>query len=251
MRMLSANMCLSHRLTHRTETSDSDTKEVTLENTDFQAAKDRVRERLNKFTAKAFQMLPKMDKPRILDVGCGSGVPTMKLAELSNGHITALDIDQDAIDRLKRKITESGLSGRVKAIRGSMLDIDLPKESFDVVWAEGSINHIGFKRGLTEWGQFLKPKGCLAVHDEKDNLNHKLDEIPPCGYELLGYFNLDEQTWKKEYYFPIQRLINETRSKHGGDRDMLALVDKEQQEIDLFKKNPARCCSVFFVMRKR
>ena len=82
-----------------------------MDNTDFLAAKDRVRERLNKFTVKAFQMVPKMDNPRILDVGCGSGVPTLKLAELSNGHITALDIDQNAIDSLKRKIAESGLPG--------------------------------------------------------------------------------------------------------------------------------------------
>jgi len=184
-------------------------------------------------------------------VGCGYGVPTLKLAELSNGHITALDIDQDAVDRLKRKIKEAGLSGRVEAINCSMLDMDFPKESFDIVWAEGSINHIGFKRGLTEWGQFLKPKGCLVVHDEKDGLNQKLDDIPASGCELLGYFQLDEQTWNKEYYFPMQRLVNETRSRHGSDRDMLALLDKEQQEIDVFKKVPASCCSVFFVMRKR
>jgi ubiquinone/menaquinone biosynthesis C-methylase UbiE len=222
-----------------------------LDNTDFQAAKDRVRERLNKFTAKAFQMLPRMDRPWILDVGCGSGVPTMKLAELSNGRITALDIDQDAIDSLKRKIRESVLSGRVEAMSRSMFDMDFPKESFDIIWAEGSINHVGFKKGLTEWWQFLKPKGCLAVHDGKDSLAQKLDDIPDSGYELLGYFNLDEQTWKKEYYFPMQRLINETRSKHEGDRDTLALLDKEQQEIDVFKKDPAICCSVFFIMRKR
>jgi len=222
-----------------------------LDKTDFQTAKDRVRERLNKFTAKAFQMLPKMDKPEILDVGCGTGVPTLKLAELSNGRITALDVDQNAIDSLKRKITESGLSGRVEAIRQSMLDMDFMAESFDIIWAEGSINHVGFKRGLTEWGRLLKPKGCLAVHDGKDGLAQKLDDIPASGYELLGYFNLDKQTWKKEYYFPIQRLINETRSKHGNDRDMLALLDKEQREIEGFKTDPASCCSVFFVMRKR
>ena len=222
-----------------------------MDNTDFLAAKDRVRERLNKFTVKAFQMIPKMDNPRILDVGCGSGVPTLKLAELSNGHITALDIDQNAIDSLKRKIAESGLPGRIKAIRQSMLDMDFPKERFDVIWAEGSINHVGFKRGLTEWGRFLKPKGCLAVHDGKDNLAQKLGEVSACGYELLGYFNLDEQTWRKEYFFPMQRLINETRPLHAGDRDMQALLDKEQQEIDVFKTDPASCCSVFFVMRKR
>jgi ubiquinone/menaquinone biosynthesis C-methylase UbiE len=222
-----------------------------LDKTDFQTAKDRVRERLNKFTAKAFQMLPKMDQTRILDVGCGAGVPTLKLAELSNGHITALDIDQDAIDSLKRKIRESGLSVRVEAMCSSMLDMDFPKESFDVIWAEGSIDHIGFERGLEELRRFLKPGGSLAVHDHKVDVARKLDYIPTSGYELLGYFNLDEQTWKKEYFFPMQRLIDETRSKHGGDRDMLALLDKEQQEIDVFKTDPASCCSVFFVMKKR
>lgn len=222
-----------------------------MNKTDFETAKDRVRERLTKFTTKAFQMLPKMDKPRILDVGCGSGVPTLKLAELSKGHVTALDIDENAIDRLNRKIKESGLSGRVKAIGLSMSDMDFPKESFDIIWAEGSIDCIGFKRGLTEWGRFLKPGGCVAVHDHNSHLPQKLSDISACGYELLGYFNLDEQTWKKEYFFPMQRLINETRSSHASDRSMLALLDKEQKEIDVFKTDPASCCSVFFVMRKR
>ena len=222
-----------------------------MDKTDFETAKDRVRERLNKFTVKAFQMIPKMDNPRILDVGCGSGVPTLKLAEMSNGHITAIDIDQDAINRLQQKITESGLSARVKAIRRSILDMDFPKRSFDVIWAEGSIDHVGFERGLKELGRFLKPRGSLAVHDHNSHLAQKLNDIPSCGYELLGYFKVDEQTWKKEYYFPMQRLINETRSKHGGDRDMQSLLDKEQQEIDVFKTDPASCCSVFFVMRKR
>ena len=66
---------------------------------------------------------------------------------------------------------------------------------FDIIWAEGSINHVGFKRGPTEWGRFLKPKGCLAVHDGKDNLAQKLDDIPALA---AGYFNLDEQTWKRK-----------------------------------------------------
>ena len=39
----------------------------------FQASKDRVREHFNRFTRKAFEMLPKLDRPFILDVGCGSG----------------------------------------------------------------------------------------------------------------------------------------------------------------------------------
>jgi len=50
----------------------------------FQIQKDLIRERLSKYTRKAFHILPKLDKPRILDIGCGSGVPTMELARLSD-----------------------------------------------------------------------------------------------------------------------------------------------------------------------
>jgi len=42
--------------------------------------KDHFRERLNKYTRRAFQMLPKVENPHILDIGCGSGVPTIELA---------------------------------------------------------------------------------------------------------------------------------------------------------------------------
>jgi len=221
-----------------------------LNKTGFQIAKDRVRERLNIFTVKAFQMLPKKSQPQILDVGCGSGVPALKLAQLSHGHVVGLDIDRNAIDAFKRKISESGLSDRVEALICSMSEMDFPKESFDIVWAEGSIDYIGFERGLMEWRRLLKPGGCLAVHDHNRDLSEKLAAINTCGYELLGYFKMDEQTWKKEYFFPMQRLINETRSNCVNNGEMLALLDREQQEIDVFKTDPASCCSVFFIMRK-
>ena len=38
----------------------------------FRLGKDKIRKRLLKYTRKALQMLPKVDRPRILDIGCGS-----------------------------------------------------------------------------------------------------------------------------------------------------------------------------------
>jgi len=120
------------------------------EETILQIDKDLLREGFSKYTRKAFHMLPELDKPRILDVGCGSGVPTMELAKLSNGQIIGLDVNQPSLDRLKRKSEKAGLSDRVKVMKCSMVDMDFPDESFDIIWAEGSIAVIGFKRGLKE-----------------------------------------------------------------------------------------------------
>ncbi len=221
------------------------------EETILQIDKDLLRESLSKYTRKAFHILPELDKPRILDVGCGSGVPTMELAKLSNGQIIGLDVNQPSLDRFKRKIEKAGLSDRVKVMKCSMVDMDFPDESFDIIWAEGSIAVIGFKRGLKEWRQFLKPNRFLAVHDEIGDIPEKLEQISSCGYDLLEYFTLNDDTWWMEYYAPLEKRINEIRIKHANAPKALAVLDEEQREIDMFKKNPGRYCSVFFIMKKR
>jgi ubiquinone/menaquinone biosynthesis C-methylase UbiE len=217
----------------------------------FQADKDLIREKLNKYTGKAFQMLPELDKPCILDVGCGSGVPTMELARLSNGQIIGLDIDQSQLDRLARKIERAGLSNRVKTVKCSIFDMDFPNDSFDIIWAEGSIAIIGFERGLREWGRFLKPSGFIIVHDDMENITKKMEQISSCGYELLEHFTLDEDTWWFEYYSPLEKRINEIRAKYANEPEVLAIFERDQREIDMFKKNPRRYRSVFFIMKKR
>ena len=78
-----------------------------------------------------------------------------------------------------------------------------------------------------------------------------LQQIFSCGYDLLGYFTLHEDTWWVGYYAPLEKRINEIRTKHADDPKVLAALDKEQQFIDMFKKNPERYGSVFFVMKKK
>ncbi len=218
--------------------------------TPFQRKKELVRKRLLKYTRKAFHTLPKLDRPRILDAGCGTGVPTMELAKLSNGEITALDIDQTLLDILKRKIKRAGLSDRVKAINCSISDMAFPEESFDIIWAEGSILAIGFERGLHEWKRFLKQNGYLMVHDEEGNIAEKIEQISNYGYELIDHFVLNKDTWWKEYFAPLERLIGEARTKYAHDQNILKELQSSQQEIDVFYKNPELCTSVCFIMRK-
>lgn len=196
-------------------------------------------------------MLPQLDKPRILDVGCGSGVPTMELARLSNGEVIGLDIDQGLLDVLRGNVEEAGLSDRVKVVNRSLFDMEFPDESFDIIWTEGSIFVIGFKKGLQEWKRFLKPDGFMVVRDEKGNIGEKLEQISSCGYELLGYFELDEKTWWAEYFAPLEKLILETRVKYPNAPGVIEAVHSAQREIDMFKKSPELNSSVCFVMKMR
>ncbi len=221
------------------------------EETGLQIEKDLLREALCKYTRKAFRMLPELDRPRILDVGCGSGIPTMELARLSQGEIIGIDIHQPSLDRLARKIKQAGLSDRVKAVNCSMLNMDFPDESFDIIWAEGSTNIIGFETALSEWRRLLKPNGFLVVHDEVGNIREKLKQVSSLGYDLLGYFVLGEETWWDEYYAPLQKRINQTRGKHADNPKVAALLDAEQREIDMVKQDPRRYRSVYFVIKKR
>ena len=195
-------------------------------------------------------MLPKLDKPRILDIGCGSGVPTMELARLGQGEVIGIDIDQPALDKLTKKIREAGFSGRVQAVNCSIFDMAFSDESFDIVWSEGSISVIGFKRGIQEWKRFLKPNGFMVIHDEKGNVEEKLEQISKCGHKLLGYFILNEDTWWTEYFAPLEKLIAKSQTSHTDDPHTLEELNQAWRELEMFKNNPEHNSSVCFVMQK-
>jgi SAM-dependent methyltransferase len=152
-----------------------------------------------------------------------------------------------------------------------MLSIDFPDESFDLVWAEGSIFIIGFDRGLEEWRRLIRSGGFLVVHDvawlrpdppeelreffgeaypAMRDIAGNLAAIPPRGYEVLGHFPLPEDAWWAEYYEPLENRLPALRVEHAADAEAQALLEASQREIDMLRKHPGWYGSVFFVMQK-
>ena len=202
--------------------------------------RDSLRINLLEFTRKAFNMLPPMENPSILDVGCGTGLVSIELARISNGHITAIDTDLPSLMFLQRKIKELELPHRFSIKQVSMLDLHLLGESFDIIWAEGSIYAIGFERGIREWKQILRKKGVLVIHDEDTAIDAKLKAIKEYRYKVIGQIQVSHEEWEERYYKPLLQIISK---RIISESENMAL----RKEIDTFKRT--KMGSVFFILQ--
>jgi len=211
---------------------------------------DRARADLLSYTRKAFHLLPPLVKPRILDIGCGTGVSTLELARLSDGVIVGVDIDKNSLDRLVKRAKEEGLSDNIEVVHDSMFDMQFPANSFEIIWNEGAIINIGFKRGLSEWRELLVPEGFLVVHDEMANLDRKIETIDRCGYALIGQFEISPDIWWNKYYVPLQKQIEKVKASGAHDEQLIREINKAEQEISHFDRKSDQFGSVFFVLKR-
>ena len=118
-------------------------------------------------TREALSRLPRLpENPRILDMGCGAGAQSLVLAKDLGVPITALDIYQPFLDQLKQSADEAGLGRLITTRQGDMAEPkDIPPQSLDLIWCEGSIFIVGFALGLELWHSLLKSRGLMAVSE--------------------------------------------------------------------------------------
>jgi len=216
----------------------------------LETEKDQIRNHFLKYTRQAFQLLPRIKEPRILDVGCGLGNPTIELAKLSDGEITGIDIDQNMLNRLNKKVQEEGLSNRMFTKKCSIADIDFPDETFDIIWAEGSIHIVGFEKGLKKLRHLLRPDGFLVVHDGVNDVSSRLKKTPDLGYSLVNHFRLPNDTWWINYFEPLEQLINQWNKKTKSN-EILRVLESYQNEVNMFKLNPEENVSAFYIFQKK
>jgi len=227
-------------------------------------------------TERAFSILrqakPLQENPKILDIGCGTGLHTLDLAEISGAHITALDNHREFMDKLVKRVTEQGLAEQIHCVQGDMGAMDFEPQSFDIIWAEGSIFILGLEKGLNLWKKFLKPGGMMALTDlfwfkpgAPEEVKTFFEQISPgmmgleeatqvieaCGYDLTGHFQLPDSAWWKDFYGPLEKVLKDSGGKYGNTPEALGIIEHLQKEIYMFRKYSEYYGYFFFILENK
>jgi ubiquinone/menaquinone biosynthesis C-methylase UbiE len=226
----------------------------------------------NTTTRHVLSLLPdRPARPTILDVGCGSGMQTLELARLTRSTIIAVDNNRPVLQTLQRHAIQQQLYQYITIVQGSMFDLCFAPQTFDLIWAEGSIFIMGFEQGLTAWHPLLKPGGFLVVSELtwlkpnppadictyweqegadirtiEENL-HRIAQTD--GYQCLCHVVMPQADWWDNFYHPMDRTIQKMRQTYQDDPDAQAGLDQSQREVEMHRAYGDYYGYVFYIMQ--
>lgn len=221
-------------------------------------------------TLRALGLLTELPaNPAVLDIGCGSGRQTLVLAGELQTKIVALDNHRPLLDALDRSARDAGLDIETREL--SMVEMPFARESFDLLWAEGSIFIIGLLQGLRDFARYLKPGGYLAftemcwfvdeppaevkaffaaAYPEMKSAPEVSRLAADCGYRVIDSFNLPDSAWWDDYYTPMLERMQELKRHNAGIAEAEEVYARLEAEIDMFMRYSACYGYTFFVVRK-
>jgi len=219
-------------------------------------------------TRRAWRDLGVQDGARVLDIGCGPGAATMELARVGAGGVVAVDLHLPYLRRLAEAARANRVGERVWPVCTDMSTLPFADGSFDVVWAEGSIYVVGYEVALAAWRRLLRPGGGAAVCDlvwidsdappevrrfweegypDMTTVEHRTAQAETLGWRVVGAFALPEEAWTA-YYGPLESRLGVLLERYAGDPDMVAVLEQEQVEIDMWRRHGASYGAAFLLL---
>jgi len=103
----------------------------------------------------------------LLDVACGSGGPTLRIAATTGCSVVGIDVHEQAISTANSLAAQRGLTKVVEfRVADATEQLPFPDASFDAITCIDAINHLPNRRRIiAEWARLLKLGGRLLFTD--------------------------------------------------------------------------------------
>lgn len=126
---------------------------------------------------------------KVLEVGCGPGFFTVPAAEIvgTEGHLYSIDINPAAVEQVRRKVKEDGLSN-VDVMVANASKTGLPDSSIDLAFLFGVIHSIhDLDQVFAEMHRILTENGILFIQKSSWSEKKLLTSITKTGmFRFLG-----------------------------------------------------------------
>jgi ubiquinone/menaquinone biosynthesis C-methylase UbiE len=114
---------------------------------------------------------------RVLDLGCGTGLLSLKLLRAADCQVVGADSSPVMLDLFRQKIDKLGLGGRVSLRNADARSLPFKKGSFDVVASTVTLHHVVDKTAvITRLHGLLKPGGRFVLGDLDVDAHGKLTD---------------------------------------------------------------------------
>jgi ubiquinone/menaquinone biosynthesis C-methylase UbiE len=171
------------------------------------------------------------DKCDLLDVGCGTGVMALLLAEM--GHVvTGVDISETMLERAREKAAQLDLSVEFKI--GDAEELPFEGSTFDVVISRHVLWALpNPEKAVAEWKRVLRPGGRVIVIDGNWGANGSLFHR---GWRFFGQLLVliteQRNPWPRWRYKGIERELP-MRQRERPEADIAILKDMGFEEIEV------------------
>lgn len=114
----------------------------------------------------AVKMSKIKDGEHVLDIGCGTGLLSLKFLEVANCTVHGIDLAEDMLTIWRDKIEKLNLPGRVSLEHGDISNLDFAHSTFDIVASTVTLHHLIDKQPvISKIYGLLKPGGRFILGD--------------------------------------------------------------------------------------
>lgn len=209
--------------------------------------------------------------PVCADMGCGSSLSPILLAEGLGGPVYSVDLHQSFLDRLSAKAVARGVGDLVLPRAVDMLDSGIEPGSLDLLWSEGAAFAVGFDRALEQWMDLLKPGGILVVSEcswlcaeppraartfwdeaypDMRTVGADLQAAEELGYMFIHAEILPPEGWEDGYYRPLEARMADLAEDAATDASLRGVMAGVRAEIDMYRRFGTTYGYVYYLLRR-
>ena len=185
------------------------------------------------------------ESTHLLDLACGSGKPTLRIAQKTGCRISGVDLHGEGIAAAKANAKELGLEARADFYQGNAAErLSFEDFSFDAIMCIDAINHLPNRpRVLEEWHRVLKPGGQLLFTDPVvltgPVTNEEIAIRASIGFFLFVPLGIDEALLKQAG-FEVERVEDRTQNMAENAAGWLNARAKRESGREFPCTNPIR-----------